>query len=71
MAYIAADNIAPGDRGTRSSFDVVPTLFDLLGERLPPNISGHSLLDAEQGRESEDVSAFVSQRNIEVRPNLF
>jgi predicted AlkP superfamily phosphohydrolase/phosphomutase len=44
MAYIAADGIAPGDRGKRSSFDVVPTLFDLLGERLPENISGRSLL---------------------------
>jgi hypothetical protein len=44
MAYIAADEIAPGDLGKRSSFDVVPTLFDLLGERLPQNISGHSLL---------------------------
>jgi hypothetical protein len=47
MAYIAADKIAPGDLGKRSSFDVVPTLFDLLGERLPQNISGHSLFASE------------------------
>ena len=46
MAYIAADKIASGDLGQRSSFDIVPTLFELLGERLPQNISGHSLLAA-------------------------
>ena len=49
MAYIRADNIAPGDCGRRSSFDVVPTLFDLLGEQMPSKISGHSLLASEFG----------------------
>jgi hypothetical protein len=44
MAYIASDRIGRGDHGERSSFDVVPTLFDLLGERPPPHISGQSLL---------------------------
>ena len=52
MAYIKGDNIAPGDRETRSSFDVVPTLFDLLGERLPPNISGHSLIAPDNSSEA-------------------
>ena len=45
MAYIAADRIKVGDRGTRSSFDVVPTLFDLLDEPLPHGLSGRSLLE--------------------------
>jgi hypothetical protein len=44
MAYVSGDGIAPGDRGTRSSFDVVPTLIDLLGERRPSGLSGASLL---------------------------
>jgi hypothetical protein len=35
---------SPGDYGTRSSFDVVPTLFDLLNERLPDKINGQSLV---------------------------
>ena len=44
MAYLKSDMLAPGDYGTRSSFDVVPTLFALLNERLPDDISGHSLV---------------------------
>jgi hypothetical protein len=44
MVYIASDRINRGDRGERSAFDVVPTLFDLLDERPPPHISGQSLL---------------------------
>ena len=44
VAFIKGKDIEPGDRGIRSSFDVVPTLFDLLEERLPSNISGRSLL---------------------------
>jgi hypothetical protein len=43
MAYLKSVVLAPGDYGTRSSFDVVPTLFDLLNERLPDKISGQSL----------------------------
>ena len=43
MAYLKSVVLAPGDYGTRSSFDVVPTLFDLLNERLPDKISGRSL----------------------------
>ena len=49
MAYIKGDGILSGDRGMRSSFDVVPTLFDLLGEEFPDKISGRSLLDPDSG----------------------
>ena len=44
MAYLHGPGIAAGDRGVRSSFDVVPTLFDLLGRSLPGGLSGTSLL---------------------------
>ena len=44
MAYLKSDILAPGDYGTRSSFDVVPTLFHLLNEPLPNKISGQSLV---------------------------
>jgi predicted AlkP superfamily phosphohydrolase/phosphomutase len=43
VAYVAGDGIAPGDFGVRSSFDVVPTFFDLLGEAPPAGLSGSSL----------------------------
>jgi predicted AlkP superfamily phosphohydrolase/phosphomutase len=44
MAYVASAGVAPGDRGVRSSFDVVPTIATLLEERTPPGTSGESLL---------------------------
>jgi hypothetical protein len=44
MAYLISDVATPGEYGVRSSFDVVPTLFDLLNERPTDRISGHSLL---------------------------
>ncbi|MEE8513108.1 MAG: alkaline phosphatase family protein [Gammaproteobacteria bacterium] len=44
MAYLKGKGITPGDFGTRSSFDVVPTLLDLLGERPALKVSGRSLL---------------------------
>jgi predicted AlkP superfamily phosphohydrolase/phosphomutase len=43
MAYLAGGGIAAGDYGVRSSFDVVPTIVELLGEQLPPGLSGRSL----------------------------
>jgi hypothetical protein len=46
MAYISNAGLEVGDRGVRSSFDVVPTLFELLGEQVPPELSGSSLLAA-------------------------
>ena len=44
MAYLAGEGIAPGDRGVRSSFDVAPTIVELLGEPVPRDVSGTSLL---------------------------
>jgi hypothetical protein len=46
MAYLISDVATPGEYGVRSSFDVVPTLFDLLNERPTDRISGHSLLES-------------------------
>jgi hypothetical protein len=43
MAYVSGESITPGDFGVRSSFDVVPTLMDLVGEPVPPGLSGRSL----------------------------
>ena len=45
IAYLSGPGIEPRDHSQRSSFDVVPTVFDLLGEPIPGDISGHSLLD--------------------------
>ncbi len=44
MAYVNNAGLEAGDRGVRSSFDVVPTLVELLGEPLPEGLSGVSLL---------------------------
>jgi predicted AlkP superfamily phosphohydrolase/phosphomutase len=44
MAYLCNAGLKPGDRGIRSSFDVVPTLIELLGEPAPEGLSGASLL---------------------------
>lgn len=43
MAYVAGDDIASGDYGVSSSFDVVPTIVELLGETIPAALSGRSL----------------------------
>jgi hypothetical protein len=44
VAYVAAPGVAPGDRGVRSSFDVVPAVVELLGCPPLPGLSGTSLL---------------------------
>ena len=44
LAYLSNAGMEAGDRGVRSSFDVVPTLFELLGEPPPHGLSGDSLL---------------------------
>jgi predicted AlkP superfamily phosphohydrolase/phosphomutase len=44
MAYLSNAGAEAGDRGVRSSFDVVPTLCELLGEPVPSGLSGDSLL---------------------------
>jgi predicted AlkP superfamily phosphohydrolase/phosphomutase len=41
--YIAGDGVRPGDWGEASSFDVVPTVLDLLGELNLPRVSGGSV----------------------------
>lgn len=46
MAYLCNSEMVAGDRGVRSSFDVAPTLVELLGEPVPPGLSGASLLSA-------------------------
>jgi predicted AlkP superfamily phosphohydrolase/phosphomutase len=42
--YVAGDGIVPYRAGVSSSFDVVPTIIDLLGERRPPGVSGTSVV---------------------------
>jgi predicted AlkP superfamily phosphohydrolase/phosphomutase len=46
VAYVAAPGLAPGDRGVRSSFDVAPTLVELLGCPPVSGMCGKSLLAA-------------------------
>jgi hypothetical protein len=46
VAYLAGDGIPAGDGGVRSSFDVVPTIVELLGEMPSPELSGRSLFAA-------------------------
>jgi hypothetical protein len=41
--YLAGNGIAAGSAGIISSFDVVPTIIDLLGETRPAGISGKSV----------------------------
>ena len=43
LAYLSNAGVESGDRGVRSSFDVVPTLCEMLGEP-PDGLSGDSLL---------------------------
>jgi predicted AlkP superfamily phosphohydrolase/phosphomutase len=44
VAYIRARGLPAGERGTRSAFDVVPTIMDLLGQPRDPSLSGEGLL---------------------------
>ena len=44
VAYFAGGGIPVARHGSRSSFDVVPTLIDLLGEQVPPQLTGESFL---------------------------
>jgi hypothetical protein len=44
VAWFAGPGIRPGDYPTRSAFDVVPTIVDMLGERPAVRISGTSAL---------------------------
>ncbi len=44
VAYVVSSSLRPGDGGVRSSFDVVPTIIDLLGCDPPDDVCGTSLL---------------------------
>lgn len=44
--YIRSGDIAPGDYGLRSSFDVAPTIVDLLGAACHGRIDGESVLES-------------------------
>ena len=44
LAYLRGSPLEQGDFGVRSSFDVVPTLCELLGVTVPVGLSGRSLL---------------------------
>ena len=44
IAYVARPDLEPGDRGLRSSFDVVPTVIRMLAAEPPARLSGTSLL---------------------------
>jgi predicted AlkP superfamily phosphohydrolase/phosphomutase len=44
FAYVVAPTLEPGDHGVRSSFDIAPTLVELLGCRPMATMSGSSLL---------------------------
>ena len=44
VAYVRAEGLAPGDRGIRSAFDVVPTLVAMTGAKPGRSLSGESLL---------------------------
>ncbi|MEO5573963.1 MAG: alkaline phosphatase family protein [Gammaproteobacteria bacterium] len=43
MAFIAGTEMESGEYGIRSSFDVVPTIIELLGELRPASLSGESM----------------------------
>jgi len=44
VAYIRGADLSAGERGTRSAYDVLPTLIELLGTRTNAPISGRSML---------------------------
>ena len=44
VAYVRAAGLAAGERGTRSAYDVVPTIITALGEEAKSPVSGSSLL---------------------------
>jgi arylsulfatase A-like enzyme len=41
---VVGSDIPDGHHGLVSSFDVVPTIIELLGQSLPPGVSGSSLV---------------------------
>jgi predicted AlkP superfamily phosphohydrolase/phosphomutase len=53
FAWIAGRDVRPGDCGTRSAFDVTPTVVDLVGHEPLDGLCGQSLLDRNVARPSE------------------
>ena len=56
MAWLRSGRVPTGEHGVRSTFDVVPTLIDLLREAQPPGLSGISLLAAPRSGNIEDAA---------------
>lgn len=50
VLYVADDSVVPGDYGTHSAFDVVPTIATLLGETPHPSWSGEPIRIPEHER---------------------
>jgi predicted AlkP superfamily phosphohydrolase/phosphomutase len=48
FAFVHSEGFPPGDYGTRSAYDVVPTFFELLGKPPPECLSGRSLMTNRQ-----------------------
>lgn len=48
--FVAGDDVPAGDYGVASSFDVVPTVIELLGENKRPGTSGKSLVPSLAGQ---------------------
>lgn len=46
LVLVQAAGIRPGEYGTRSAYDVVPTIFELLGLPTPTGLSGKGLMSA-------------------------
>ena len=46
ICYVKSPGSIAGDYGRRSSFDVVPTILEMLGQPIPNNISGISLINS-------------------------
>jgi len=46
ICYIKSPGTVDGDRGIRSSFDVAPTILQMLSQPIPSNVSGRSLLSS-------------------------
>jgi predicted AlkP superfamily phosphohydrolase/phosphomutase len=46
FAFMQGGPLAAGDLGSRSAYDIVPTLLDLLGESEDPRLTGRSLRQA-------------------------
>ncbi len=60
MAFIRSGRLPVGEWGLHSSFDVVPTIVELLGQRMSGSISGKSLSPSVELVERQDRRRFTS-----------